>query len=246
MDALHPYTLPLIRKLESIATLSHEERAALQRLPMQIRDMRPDQDIVREGDRPSQCCLILEGFAASYKLRPNGKRQTMAFYIAGDIPDLQSLHIEVMDMNLSAMAPSKVAFIQHSHVRDLCHSYPRLGDVFWRETLIDASVFREWMLCIGRRSATQHMAHVFCELLLRLKAIGLVEDNSFAFPITQGELGDALGLSFVHVNRVLQGLREKNLIAWERSTVTILDPEGLAALGEFDPRYLHISRKKAA
>jgi CRP-like cAMP-binding protein len=236
----------LIRRLENIFILSEDEKAAFETVPMQVMDIRTDQDIVREGDRPSQCCLILEGFAAAHKLRPNGKRQIMAFYLPGDIPDLQSLHIEVMDMNLSTMARSKVAFIQHPHIRDLCHSYPRLGDVFWRETLIDASVFREWMLCIGRRSATQHMAHIFCEFLLRLKAIGLAEDNSFAFPITQGELGDALGLSTVHVNRVVQGLREKKLIAWERSTVTILDAEGLAALGEFDPRYLHLSLKKAA
>ena len=244
MDALHPHTLPLIRKLESITTLSDEEKAALLRLPMQVRDMGHNQDIAREGDRPSQCCLILEGFAASNKLRPNGQRQIMAFHLPGDIPDLQSLHIEVLDMNLSTMAPSKVAFIQHSHVRELCHTYPRLGDVFWRETLIDASIFREWMLCIGRRSATQHMAHIFCEFLLRLKAVGMATDNSFAFPITQAELGDALGLSTVHVNRVLQDLRAKKLIAWDRSTVTILDPEELAALGEFDPRYLHL--KKAA
>jgi CRP-like cAMP-binding protein len=247
MDALHPHTLPLLRKLESITTLSDVEKAALLRLPMQVRDMRPDQDIVCEGDSPSQCCLILEGFAASYKLRPNGKRQTMAFYIAGDIPDLQSLHIEVMDMSLGTVSPCKVALIQHPHMRDLCHSHPRLADVFWRETLIHASIYREWMLCIGRRSAAQHMAHLFCEFLVRLRAMGLVEDgNSFDFPLTQGEVGDALGISNVHVNRVAQELRAKNLIEWERGRVTVLDWDGLAALGEFNPTYLHLSGRKAA
>ena len=246
MDALHPHTLPLIRKLESITTLSDTEKAALLRLPMQVRDLRPDQDIVREGDRPSQCCLVLEGFAASYKLRPNGKRQTIAFYIAGDIPDLQSLHIEVMDMNLSTVSACKVAFIQHPHMRELCESHPRLGAVFWRETLIDASIFREWMLCLGRRSATEHAAHLFCEFLLRLKAIGLVTDNSFAFPVTQGEVADALGISGVHINRVVQHLREKGLLSWEKNTMTVLDWEGLVALGEFSATYLHLSGRNAA
>jgi len=119
--------------------------------------------------------------------------------------------------------------------------------VFWLETLIDASIFREWMMCLGRRSASQHMAHLFCEFLTRLKAIGQVQDdNSFAFPITQGELGDALGLSNVHVNRVVQELRAKNLIAWERNTLTVLDWDGLVALGEFNPSYLHLTQMKAA
>ncbi len=123
MDALYPHTLPLIRKLESITTLSAEEKAALLRLPMQVRDMRPDQDLVREGDRPSQCCLVLEGFAATYKFAADGKRQILAFHIAGDIPDLQSLHIEVMDTNLGTISACKVAFIQHQHMqRPLQHS----------------------------------------------------------------------------------------------------------------------------
>jgi CRP-like cAMP-binding protein len=247
MDALYPHTLPLIRKLDSITTLSGDDRAALLRLPMQVRDLRADQDIVREGDQPSQCCLILEGFAATYKLGPKGKRQIMAFHIPGDIPDLQGLHMEVMDTNLATISACKVAFIRHPHMRELCHSHPRLADVFWRETLIDASIFREWMLCLGRRSASQHMAHLFCEFLTRLKTIGLVQDDSsFDFPITQAELGDALGLSNVHVNRVTQELRASNLIAWERNTVTVLDWDGLVELGEFDPTYLHLTRKKAA
>jgi CRP-like cAMP-binding protein len=123
----------------------------------------------------------------------------------------------------------------------------RLGDVFWRETLIDASIFREWMLCIGRHSATEHMAHLLREFVVRLKAMGLVgDDKSFAYPITQAEVGDALGITNVHVRRVLQDIREKSLIAWERGRVTVLDWDGLVALGEFDPSYLHLTRKKPA
>jgi CRP-like cAMP-binding protein len=246
MDALHPHTLPLIRKLESITTLTEAERVALLRLPMQVRSLRADQDIVREGDHPSQCCLVLEGFAASYSFRGNGKRQIFAFHITGDIPDLQSLHIEVMDHNLGSVSPCKVAFIQHEHMRELCRNQPRLADIFWRETLIDGAIFRTWMQCLGRRSATEHMAHLFCEFLLRLRAVGQVENNSFPFPISQVELGDALGLSTVHVNRTVKELRGKGLIAWEKHTVTVLDWNGLVALAEFDPTYLHFKRREAA
>ncbi len=151
-----------------------------------------------------------------------------------------------MDTNLGTISPCKVAFIQHPHLRELCRAHPRLADVFWRETLVDASIFRQWMLGLGRLSAPRHMAHLFCEFLTRFKAMRLVKGHSFPFPITQGEVGDALGLSNVHVNRVAQELREKNLIAWERGSVKVLDWDGLVALGGFDPTYLHLGRMRAA
>src|SRR3712207_1922875 len=123
MEAL-PHIHPLIRKLESSAAVSGAEKAALLRLPMAVQDLRADQDIVREGDRPSRCCLLLEGFAASYKVRPSGKRQIMGFYIPGDIPDLQSLHVEVMDQTIGTLCRCKVAFIQHPHLRELYREHP--------------------------------------------------------------------------------------------------------------------------
>ena len=203
---------PLIRKLESIAALSDDERRALMELPMSARDIRADQDIVREGDRPSQCCLVIDGFLARYKLTPRGKRQIMAFHTPGDNPDLQSLHLRTMDHSLGTLSPGRVAFIPHEPLRALCTGFPRLAGLFWRDTLIDAAIFREWMVGIGRRSAYSRIAHVFCEVLVRLEAVGLTQDRSCAFPITQSELGDALGLSTVHVNRVLQELRADDLI----------------------------------
>src|SRR5688572_2740544 len=207
MDALHPHTFALIRKLESIAPLAPEEKAALLRLPLRLKTVPADQDIVREGDTPSECCLIVEGFACRYYLTDGGKRQIHSFHIAGDIPDLQSLHLDVMDHSLGTLVPSKLAFIQHDDLRALMRSHPRLGDLFWRDTLIDAAVFRQWMVGMGRRSAYSHMAHVLCELLVRLRAVHLVEDHAFQLPVTQVDLADALGLSPVHVNRVLQELR---------------------------------------
>ncbi len=230
---------PLIRRLESITDLSRLEKEALLCLPLNIREMAADQNIVREGDRPSESCLILSGMACRYKMTEGGKRQIMSFHIAGEIPDLQSLHLRTMDHGLSTLTPCKLAFIAHSSLHALLAQHPRLSGMFWRETLIDAAVFREWVVNVGRRPALARMAHLLCELFLRHKTAGLVTDHAFAFPITQGELADAVGLSNVHVNRILQELRARGLIRKQNHLLIILDWERLRQVGEFDTTYLH-------
>jgi len=236
---------PLVRKLESQIVLSDAEKDALQSLSGTVKTLEADQDIVREGERPSTCCLVLDGFVHRYKMTETGKRQILSFHISGDIPDLQSLHLEVMDHSLGTLARSTLAFLPHDTVRDLIRRCPRIGDAFWRETLIDAAVFREWMLGLGRREAYGRMAHLLCELYVRLKAVGLANGHGYEMPLTQAELGDALGLSTVHVNRTLQDLRGEGLITLQGGSVAVLDWEGLRKAGEFDPTYLHL-RKEAA
>jgi len=240
---VYPEHSRLIRKLETIVELSDEEKRKVLGLPMTIKSVGEDQDLVRDGDRPSECCMIIEGFACRYKLTVEGKRQIMSFHIPGDIPDLQSLHLEVMDHSLGTLVPSKVGFIQHDHMRELCHRCPRIGDVFWRDTLIDAAVFREWMVGIGRRSAYTRIAHVLCELLVRFRSVGLANGHDIEMPVTQAEIGDALGLSTVHVNRVLQELRGNDLITLRGRFLSVKDWLGLKEAGEFDPTYLHLSGK---
>jgi CRP-like cAMP-binding protein len=230
----------IIRKLASIFPLSDEERRALSDLPVQVTVSRPDQDIVRIGDRPSQCCLLLGGFTCVYKLTAEGKRQIVAFHVSGDIPDLQSLHLKVMDNSVATVSTCTLGFVQHEALHDLCNRYPRITAALWRETLVDASIFREWMTGIGRREAYNRMAHLLCELRVRLEAVGLVVDETFDLPITQTELADAIGASTVHVNRVLQELRADGLIRSKGTQVSILDWEGLKAAGDFDPLYLHL------
>ena len=245
MDVIHPHTLTLIRKLESIARLAPEEKAALQRLPLRLKTVAADQDIVSEGDTPFECCMIVEGFACRYNLTAQGKRQILSFHISGDIPDLQSLHLKVMDHSLGTLIPCKLAFIQHDDLRSLMRNHPRLGDLFWRDTLIDAAVFRQWVVNVGRRQGPTRMAHLLCELLVRLRAVELVEDHIFDLPVTQAELADALGITNVHVNRVLQDLRGSGLIALRGKTLKVLDWEGLKMAGEFDPTYLHLTKEEA-
>src|SRR5947209_10460174 len=173
---------PLIRKLEREATLSDEEKAAILALPVTIREMRADHDVVRERDRPSQCCLVLDGWLYRYKIVEDGSRQIFAFHIAGDVPDLQSLHLRIMDHSLAALVPTTVAFIPHEHIRDVTLKFPHIGDVLWRDTLVDAAIFRQWMVGMGRKQAPERIAHLMCELFVKLRAVGLTTGLSCRFP----------------------------------------------------------------
>jgi CRP-like cAMP-binding protein len=231
---------PLVAKLETLMQLTDEERRAVTELPMIVRDLREDHDIVREGDRPTQACLLIEGFAHRYQAMGDGRRQIMSFHIPGDIPDLLSIHLSVMDHNLGTLAPSKCGFISHQNLRGLIAAHPRIGDAFWRDTLIDGAIFRTWLTGIGRRNAYARIAHLLCELVTRMRAVGLQNGNSVRLPLTQEEIGDALGLSTVHVNRVVQQLRADGLITWHAKALTVNDWEGLKRAGEFDPTYLHL------
>lgn len=239
-------TSPLLRKLESIGTVTDEERDALANLPGTLKSYAANEDIVREGDRPSVVGLLLEGFLCRYEVVPSGKRQIMSFHIPGDIPDLQSLFIDVMDHSLATLGPAKVALIPHEVMSGIIDNNPRLAHLLWRDTLIDAAVFRKWIAGIGRRSAYARIAHVFCEFATRMKAVGLAEGGSCELPFTQAILADALGLSTVHVNRTIQELRLKKLIRLTSGRLTVYDWDGLQQAGEFDPTYLQLKDVSAA
>ncbi|MEA1835274.1 Crp/Fnr family transcriptional regulator [Methylobacterium durans] len=235
----------LIRKLESIAPLSDDERQAILNLPAKTRALRASQDIVRDGDKPSQCCLILSGWAYRYKIIGKGRRQIFSFHIPGDIPDLPSLHINTADHSLGTLTEATVALIPHDSLRDLIARFPRVAAILWRDTLVDAAIFREWMIGMGRRSALERIAHLFCELYLKLQAVGLAESYRCSLPITQIDLGDALGLSNVHVNRVLQEMRRRRLITLRGHALVIEDWDELNGLSEFDPTYLQVEEQAA-
>lgn len=236
---LNSPNLLMIRKLESIFAVTDEEKHALKDLPIQTKELNSDTDIVRIGDQPSQCCLVVEGFICAYKLTLGGKRQILALYVPGDIPDLQSLHLKVLDINIASISTCKLGFIQHEDMQNLCDRHPRLTAAFWRETLVHSSIFREWLLNIGQRSAYSRIAHLICELMLRLNAVGLTEDVTFDLPATQAELADATGMTQVHMNRMLQALKEDGLINIEKRHVTIPNWQKLKEVGEFDSLYLH-------
>jgi CRP-like cAMP-binding protein len=244
--SFHSQDNPMIRKLESIFRLTDDERQAIENLPMQLAVIKDHQDLVREGDRPSRSCLILSGFTATYKITAGGKRQIVSFGIAGDIPDLQSLHLKTLDISISTLTTCRIGFITHDDLRDLCTRFPRIAAAFWRETLIEGAIFREWVTNVGRREAYNRMAHVLCELLVRLRAVGLVEGHSCNLPITQGEFADAMGITPVHVNRVLKEMRAEGLVEMNGDRLNIPDWDKLKQAGEFDPTYLHLEIDQAA
>ena len=238
----------LIRKLEQFAVLGQNDRRTLARIvaTARTREIGADQDLVRDGERPSECVLILEGFVCRYKILPSGKRQIMSFHIPGDICDLHGLLLGSMDHSIGTLAPTKVAAIPHAILRDLIDEHPNIAHALWQDTLVDSAVFREWMVGMGRRSAQQRIAHLLCELFVRFKTMGLASDGRLLMPVTQAELGDSLGLSTVHVNRVLQELRRDDLITLRGNQLVIEDWEGLKMAGEFDASYLHVHRPSRA
>jgi CRP-like cAMP-binding protein len=232
----------LMRKLESIGTLSAEQREALRRLEASVVSVGAHEDIVREGDRPSSVNLLLHGLLCRYKIVADGKRQIMSFHIPGDIPDLPALFVPVMDHNVSSLVPSQLALIPRAAMLALFAEQPQLAYLFWRDTLIDAAVFREWMVGIGRRSAFKRIAHLFCEMVVRMQAVGLSSNYSIELPLTQADIADALGLSTVHVNRTLQEIRRAGLIKFDRGKLLAVDWPGLRQAGEFEQSYLHKQR----
>ena len=232
----------IVRRLQATFDLSESERAAIYGLPLHVRHYDRGQDLVREHDRPSQCVLILEGWIARYKVLGNGRRQVVAIEIPGDMPDVQSLYLEVMDHNLGSLTKCVVGFVPHVTMKAMLAAYPRIATAVWRQTLIDGSVSREWVLNVGAREAYARIAHVLCEIYVRLKAVGLTNKDSFGLPISQAALGEATGLSNVHVNRVMKALRTDGLVALNRGVVTILDIERLMEVSSFDGTYLHMRR----
>jgi CRP-like cAMP-binding protein len=235
---VHP-TETLIRKLRSDTHLSDEDAAEIRALPVHVRHLPADTPIVREGDRPNLCCLIVKGFTARSKVIDTGRRQILAFHIPGDIPDLQSLFLKTIDHDLVTISDATLAFIDHADLSRLIDSRPALARALWRETLIDAAVFREWIVNMGVRDAASRLAHLMAELRQRLLAVGLVADEEFQFPVTQAELADALGLSTVHVNRVLQAFRAQGVLDIRKNLVTLVDVEKVIAVSGFDSTYLH-------
>lgn len=229
----------LLSKLAANTALSEEDRSALLALPVTVRSVAADRDIVAHGERPNHCTVLLEGFACRYKLAPDGRRQILSLHVPGDMPDLQSLHVEAMDHGLAVLRPSRVASVAHAHLIELMQARPALAAAFWRETLVDAAIYREWLFGLGRREASARLAHLVSETAERFVSVGLAE-HAAALPLKQIQLADALGLSPVHVNRVLRELRERHLLGPSRAAIEVLDARGLAAFCAFNAGYLYL------
>ena len=234
-------TAALLAKLRVRNYLDAEDVQAIEALPIVAREFEANSRIVAEGERPRHCCLLAHGFAVRSKTTMNGKRQILSLHLPGDIPDLQSLHLHVMDHDLITLVPSTLGFISHTAMRALTHARPSVSDALWRDTLIDAAIFREWIVNVGQRPADSRLAHVVLEVRFRLAVIGRAAGDSFDMPLTQEQIAEALGITPVHANRIIRQLREANIIDISRGRVAILNEAKLAQLAQFDDRYLHQS-----
>lgn len=231
----------LIRKLEQFARLSADDKRVLTDAASRtLRELNPREDIIHEGDAPRHVNLVLEGWACRYKVLEDGRRQIQAFLVPGDLCDLRLFILKAMDHSMCALTRVKVAEISCDTVLDITDGYPRIGRALWWNSLVEEAISREWVTNLGQRSAVERLSHLFCELFLRLRGVGLTNGGSFELPVSQEQLGEATGMTTVHVNRTLQNMRELGLIVLKGKTLTIPDLAALEQTALFNPNYLHL------
>lgn len=233
----------LLLKLRARDLVGEEEEQMLRASVAELHHFPAGRTIVRSGTTLSASTLLVDGIVCRYKDLSDGQRQIMELHIAGDFVDLHGFLLKRLDHNVGAMSPVTIASVPHDALRGITETHPHLGRMLWFSTLLDASIHREKILSIGRRSALARIAHMFCELLVRLRIVGLASESGYALPLTQADLADVTGLTSVHVNRMLKKLRDDNLLTFRGGTVTIGDWERLQRVAEFDPTYLHLERR---
>jgi CRP-like cAMP-binding protein len=220
------------------------EEAAIRGAMSDVVDYPADRTIVRHGEEVGYSMLLLDGFLTRYKDLSDGQRQITHVHVPGDFPDLHSFTLKHLDHSLMTLTPARIIRVPHSRIAAITEQFPHLTRVFWFATNLDACIHREWEVSLGRRTAIERTAHLLCELRARLDVVGLADATGFALPITQAELSECLGLTSVHVNRVLRELRERGLCEFRGGRVTIGDLAGLEAVAEFDPAYLYLERRE--
>jgi CRP-like cAMP-binding protein len=240
-----PTLEPLVRNLELRAELSEEDRRAVLDLPFTPRIMEAASYLVREGEPPLQCGVLLSGFAYRQKLTGDGDRQIVALHLPGEAVDFQNTFLDVADHNVQMLTRGEVAFIPRDALRKLVNERPAVSHAIFINTLVDASIFREWVLNVGRRDGRSRTAHVLCEFAIRLNAVGLAEQYGYDLPMTQEQLADTLGMTPVHVNRILKSLEADHLISRSKRKISFPDWERLREVADFNERFLHLDHHRA-
>jgi CRP-like cAMP-binding protein len=220
--------------------LSEEDCKALLSLHADVKSYQADEIILKAGVPTTHCAIITSGFVSRVKQLANGARQIVAFHVAGDAVDLQSILFTVTDHILVANNATTLMWVSHEDLLDLHDRYPTLGKALWLDTLADASIFREWTVNVGQRRARERIAHLFLEMGTRFDAIGQLKDDTYELPLSQSRLAEALGLSLVHMNKSLQTLRKEGCLVMRGRSVTLKDRRKLIALSGFDPGYLYL------
>lgn len=238
-----PAALPLdllVRRLGAHASVDANELSVLCGLRGTTRSLRSSAYILREGEPQRHCAILISGFAFRQKTTGEGARQILALHIPGDPLDFQTLYLDRADHNVQALGPAEVVLVPRADVQALLENRPTVARAVVTNLLIEASMAREWLLNIGRRSAKARVAHLLCEFAIRMDAQGIGGPNGYELPMTQEELGDALGLTAVHVNRTLKRLENEGVLRRRGRKIAFADWREMARIGDFSDRYLHL------
>jgi CRP-like cAMP-binding protein len=237
---------PLQRKIELHTRLDDRERAAVATLLTRPQTIRAGAAVAVAGEPLDVATIVLSGMLCRSKMLPDGRRQILSLLLPGDVVDAHASVLRKRDDNLEAVCESAIAIVPQSRIHALEQDHPRLHEAFLREAFIEAAIAREWVLNVGQRNAIEALAHLVCELHVRMDGVGLTAQGRFPFPLKQQHLADALGLSTIHLNRVLGHLRASGQIGLERRSLSVADPPALRALAHFSPDYLHFDQTLAA
>ena len=247
MTGLESALEPSVRKLGYWAELDEADQQALRDLPHRTKTLERHGFVVREREKTTQSCLLASGFAISRKIVGDRARQIVAVHMKGDMVDLQNSLLGVADHSVQMITEGCAAFIPRDAIQELAFKSPNIGRAMWIDTLVDGSIFREWIVNLGRRDAYTRLAHLLCELSLRLKVAGLGDATGYELPMTQDQIADCIGLTAAHVNRMLKAIEVDGLIERRSArTVVIDDWKKLAAAGDFDSTYLHLREGEPA
>src|ERR671917_24384 len=227
---------PMARKLEYRAKLDPDDRAALLALPHRVKTLENHHFIVRQGDRAEYSCIMLAGFSVRHKIVGSGFRQILAIHMKGEMVDLQNSLLGTADHSVQMLTSGKIAMIPREEIVRIAFERPAIGKAMWLDTLVDGSIFREWIANIGRRDARIRVAHLLCEFGLRLEHAGLAHDTAYTLPMTQEQLADATGLTPVHVNRTIKALEAEGLISRNKRNISFPDWERMRDVGDFNQR----------
>ena len=229
----------LVRKLKEHSRLAPEDISTIHALNYSIRTLSAHEDLIRQGDDPSVSAVVLSGMVARYHLLASGTRQYLSFHMAGDMPDSQALFIDKMDHAVCAIGGAVVASVPHKELLAAFKRRSEIGFAIWRETLVDAAIFREAITNNSARTMRARLAHLFCELFYRAKASNLVEGEVYGMPISRAQLGETLGMSIATVNRTLEELRASKTVSFQRGQLHVKNWAGLTRIARFNPSYLH-------
>lgn len=237
---------PLVDGLAFRSPIDAEDRDAILALPYAMRTLEAASYIVREGDPPQQCGILVSGYAFRQKLTGDGSRQIVAIHIPGESLDFQNVFLDEADHSVQMLTRGEVALVPRTHVQALVRARPNVAHAILVVILVEASIFREWVLNVGRRASRERLAHMLCEFAIRLDAAGLGAELGYELPMTQEQLADALGLTPVHVNRTLKALEAEGLIKRSKRNVSFPNWERMREVADFNQRYLHLERQDRA